>query len=81
MADATSSGVFQVVDNVNGGGGGSCFVIPATAQHDIQGNFIASGAILLAPASIRWTAILRWAAAAAAVPAAAAARSASAAPM
>lgn len=47
MADASSSGVFQVVGNVNGGGGGSCFVIPATAQHDIQGNFIASGAILL----------------------------------
>ena len=47
MADATSSGVFQVVGNVNGGGGGSCFVIPATAQHDIEGNFIASGAVLL----------------------------------
>ncbi|MER9653734.1 pilus assembly protein TadG-related protein [Mesorhizobium sp. M0152] len=47
MADATSSGVFQVVGNVNGGGGGSCFVIPATAQHDIAGNFIGSGAILL----------------------------------
>lgn len=47
MADASSSGVFQVVGNVNGGGGGSCFVIPATAQHDIAGNFIGSGAILL----------------------------------
>ncbi|WP_250889055.1 pilus assembly protein TadG-related protein [Mesorhizobium sp. dw_380] len=47
MADATSSGVFQVVGNVNGGGGGSCFVVPATAQHDIEGNFIGSGAILL----------------------------------
>ncbi|WP_232375765.1 pilus assembly protein TadG-related protein [Mesorhizobium comanense] len=47
MADATSSGVFQVVGNVNGGGGGSCFVIPATAQHDVEGNFIASGAVLL----------------------------------
>ncbi|RAZ90468.1 hypothetical protein DPM33_13195 [Mesorhizobium hawassense] len=47
MADATSSGVFQVIGNVNGGGGGSCFVVPATAQHDIEGNFIASGAILL----------------------------------
>jgi Flp pilus assembly protein TadG len=47
MADATSSGVFQVVGNVNGGGGGSCFVVPATAQHDIEGNFNASGAVLL----------------------------------
>ncbi|UCI18000.1 pilus assembly protein TadG-related protein [Mesorhizobium sp. B2-1-8] len=47
MADATSSGVFQVIGNVNGGGGGSCFVVPATAQHDIEGNFIASGAVLL----------------------------------
>lgn len=47
LADATSSGVFQVVGNVNGGGGGSCFVVPATAQHDIEGNFIGSGAILL----------------------------------
>jgi Flp pilus assembly protein TadG len=47
MADSTSSGVFQVIGNVNGGGGGSCFVVPATAQHDIEGNFIASGAVLL----------------------------------
>lgn len=48
MGDATgASSVFQVVGNVNGGGGGSCFVAPATAQHDIAGNFIGSGAILL----------------------------------
>nr|WP_279626524.1 MULTISPECIES: TadE/TadG family type IV pilus assembly protein [Mesorhizobium] len=48
MADATgASSVFQVVGNVNGGGGGSCFVVPAAAQHDIEGNFIGSGAILL----------------------------------
>lgn len=48
MADAAgASSVFQVVGNVNGGGGGSCFVVPAAAQHDIAGNFIGSGAILL----------------------------------
>ncbi|WP_246740710.1 TadE/TadG family type IV pilus assembly protein [Mesorhizobium sp. NZP2298] len=48
MADATgASSVFQVVGNVNGGGGGSCFVVSAAAQHDISGNFIGSGAILL----------------------------------
>lgn len=48
MADATgASSVFQVIGNVNGGGGGSCFVVPAAAQHDIEGNFIGSGAILL----------------------------------
>jgi len=47
MADASSSGAFQVIGNVNGGGGGSCFVVPAAPQHDIEGNFIASGAILL----------------------------------
>ena len=48
MADTTGgSGVFQVVGNVNGGGGGSCFVVPAATQHDISGNFLGSGAILL----------------------------------
>jgi Flp pilus assembly protein TadG len=48
MADATSgNGVFQVVGNVNAGGGGSCFVISAAAQHDIDGNFMASGAVLM----------------------------------
>lgn len=48
MADATSgTGVFQVVGNVNAGGGGSCFVISAAAQHDIDGNFMASGAVLM----------------------------------
>lgn len=48
MADATSgNGVFQVVGNVNAGGGGSCFVISAAAQHDISGNFMASGAVLM----------------------------------
>ncbi|MFA6153260.1 pilus assembly protein TadG-related protein [Mesorhizobium sp.] len=48
MADATAVGsVFQVAGNVNAGGGGSCFVIPAAAQHDIAGNFMASGAVVL----------------------------------
>ncbi|WP_095202396.1 TadE/TadG family type IV pilus assembly protein [Mesorhizobium carmichaelinearum] len=48
MSDATgANSVFQVVGNVNGGGGGSCFVVPTAAQHDISGNFIGSGAILL----------------------------------
>ncbi|WP_292576972.1 MULTISPECIES: TadE/TadG family type IV pilus assembly protein [unclassified Mesorhizobium] len=48
MGDATDTGsVFQVVGNVNGGGGGSCFVVSAAAQHDIAGNFMGSGAILL----------------------------------
>lgn len=38
MADATGSdGVFRVDGNVNGGGGGSCLVFPAAAQHDIAG--------------------------------------------
>lgn len=48
MADATAVGsVFQVAGNVNAGGGGSCFVVPAAAQHDIAGNFMASGAVVL----------------------------------
>ncbi|WP_421913624.1 pilus assembly protein TadG-related protein [Mesorhizobium sp.] len=48
MADATgANSVFQVVGNVNAGGGGSCFVISAAAQHDISGNFMASGAVLM----------------------------------
>lgn len=46
MADATGSGnVFQVRGHVNGGGGGSCFIISAAANHDIDGNFIASGTV------------------------------------
>lgn len=48
MADATAANsVFQVKGHVNGGGGGSCFIIPAAAEHDIDGNFIGSGAILM----------------------------------
>jgi len=50
MADASASGsLFEVKGHVNGGGGGggSCFIISAAANHDIDGNFIASGAVLL----------------------------------
>lgn len=44
MADAS---LFQVKGHVNGGGGGSCFMISAAPNHDINGNFIASGAVFL----------------------------------
>lgn len=44
MADAS---LFQVKGHVNGGGGGSCFFVSAAPDHDIGGNFIASGAVLL----------------------------------
>jgi hypothetical protein len=42
-----NAGTFQIKGNVNGGGGGSCFVVSAASEHDIDGNFIASGAVLL----------------------------------
>ena len=49
MADATgANSVFEAVGHVNGGGGGgSCLVIPAARQHDIAGNFLASGNVYL----------------------------------
>jgi Flp pilus assembly protein TadG len=48
MYDALgASSVFEVKGHINGGGGGSCFMVPAAAQHDISGNFIASGAMVL----------------------------------
>ena len=48
MYDALgSTSVFEVKGHINGGGGGSCFMVPAAAQHDIDGNFIASGAMVL----------------------------------
>lgn len=48
MADATDSGkVFELFGNFNAGGGSSCTVIPAAAQHDINGNFRAGGAVKL----------------------------------
>lgn len=46
MADA-SSGVFRVNGDLNGGGGGSCITIPASAEHDISGSVnLAGGARL-----------------------------------
>lgn len=48
MADATGIGsVFQLKGHLNGGGGGSCLVVSAAADHDINGNVLAAGAILL----------------------------------
>lgn len=48
MADATGpDSVFEVGGHVNGAGGGGCFMVPAAAQHDISGNFNASGAVIL----------------------------------
>lgn len=48
MADASSgAGSFRVNGGINGGGGGSCITIPASAQHDISGNVnLAGGARL-----------------------------------
>ncbi|MBL8583495.1 MAG: hypothetical protein JNL61_14890, partial [Rhizobiaceae bacterium] len=49
MYDALgASSAFEIKGHINGaGGGGSCLMIPAAAQHDIDGNFIASGAIVM----------------------------------
>ncbi len=48
FADATAGGkVFKISGNVNAGGGGTCTVLPAAAQHDINGNVRLSGAIYL----------------------------------
>jgi Flp pilus assembly protein TadG len=46
MGDATA-GLFQMVGNIDGGGGGSCLVLAAAPEHDIYGNFTAAGAIWL----------------------------------
>ncbi|EHH03595.1 hypothetical protein ATCR1_20930 [Agrobacterium tumefaciens CCNWGS0286] len=48
MADASGgNGVFRLKGDLNGGGGGSCIIIPASAQHDISGNVnLAGGARL-----------------------------------
>lgn len=46
MGDATT-GLFQMVGNIDGGGGGSCLVLAAATDHDIYGNFTAAGAIWL----------------------------------
>lgn len=46
MADATDTGkVFEADGNFNGGGGGSCTMVPAAAQHDIDGNVLITGAV------------------------------------
>ncbi|ATQ70528.1 hypothetical protein CQW49_20910 [Methylosinus trichosporium OB3b] len=48
MGDATASGsLFRLNGNLNDAGGGSCLVISAADQHDIEGNFIASGAVVM----------------------------------
>jgi len=47
MGDATgANSVFEVAGHINGSGG-SCLVIPAARQHDIDGNFLASGNVYL----------------------------------
>ena len=47
LGDSTGpSSLFELVGNINSGGGG-CFVIGAAAQHDIAGSLLISGAVLL----------------------------------
>ncbi|MGC1304457.1 MAG: hypothetical protein WA840_18980, partial [Caulobacteraceae bacterium] len=47
LADATGvSDLFQLKGAVNVGGGG-CTILPAAAQHDINGNFITSGGVVM----------------------------------
>lgn len=38
---------FRVKGTINGGGGGSCFIVSAAPNHDIGGSFLASGAVVL----------------------------------
>jgi hypothetical protein len=48
MADAMDSGkVFKVSGNFNADGGGACTMIPAAANHDIDGNLMTRGALKL----------------------------------
>jgi hypothetical protein len=48
FGDATdASSVFQLIGNLNDAGGGGCLIVSAAAQHDIEGNINASGAIIL----------------------------------
>ncbi|MFA8385128.1 MAG: TadE/TadG family type IV pilus assembly protein [Pelagibaca sp.] len=44
MGDARA-GVFEMAGHVNGGGGGSCFVVPRAPLHEIRGSLLASGAV------------------------------------
>lgn len=47
MADASASGkVFEADGNFNGGGGGSCTMLPAAAYHDIDGYVLMTGAVI-----------------------------------
>lgn len=48
LADALGADdTFRIRGNINGGGGGSCFMVSAAPHHDIAGSFVASGAIVL----------------------------------
>lgn len=38
-------GVFELYGRIDGGGGGSCLVLPAAEVHEINGSIVASGAI------------------------------------
>ncbi|GGD28472.1 TadE/TadG family type IV pilus assembly protein [Sinisalibacter lacisalsi] len=44
MGDA-DGGVFEAAGWIDGGGGGSCLVIPAAELHEINGSIVASGAV------------------------------------
>lgn len=44
MGDA-EGGLFEVAGGIDGGGGGSCLVVPAAELHEINGSIDASGAI------------------------------------
>ncbi len=48
LEDATAPGSkFEIVGNINAGGGGSCLALPAAANHDIKGNLNGAGALIL----------------------------------
>lgn len=48
LADATgSSSLFQLNGALDIAGGGSCTVLPAATQHDINGSFITAGGVVL----------------------------------
>jgi Flp pilus assembly protein TadG len=48
LGDATGgSSVFKFAGDINDAGGGGCLVVSAAAQHDVRGNFNASGAVVL----------------------------------